>query len=195
MQYTNHSGGAKGADWYWKSLGGLYGVVTIDWRPDHINYMNEDDSRSMYAAVKNAAKALGRPTEFSGIGLVMRNWFQAHHAQAIYAIGHIVPPGQQDFKGFTNETGKQIVAGGTGWAVEMAIQMNKRVYVFNMGEEGTERWYVWNHDHNKFWPTFTPILTEQFAGIGSRIISPEGIQAIKDVYEKTFDQKEGDSMP
>lgn len=39
---------------------------------------------------------------------------------------------------------------------------------------------------NKFWQYETPTLTESFAGIGSRLLTPQGIQAIKDVYKKTF---------
>lgn len=190
-QYINHSGGAKGADEAWKLIGQPYGVETKDWRPEDLGHLSDVEIAQMLMAFGNAAKVLKRPYEFKGVALARRNWFQAHHAMAVYAIAHIIPPGGVCYQGFENETGKEIVAGGTGWAVEMAIQMNKRVYVFNMREEGFACWHVWNHEHKRFWPTFTPpILTQSFAGIGSRIITPEGIKAIIDVYEKTFGKKE-----
>lgn len=179
--YTNHSGGAAGADKEWKDQGHLYGVKTIDWRPEHLDSMFPAGRQKTLESVWKAAEALKRPKNFKGIELVQRNWFQAYHAQAIYAVAHITPPGGMDYKGFTNETGKEIVAGGTGWAVEMAIQMSKPVYVFDMG---TNVWHMWK-EITFVWVE-TPVLTETFAGIGSRLLSPQGIQAISDVYKKTF---------
>lgn len=184
MSYINHSGGALGADREWKDQGHFYGVKTIDWRPYHVKAMSTEGYHQMLNAVESAAKALGRPSQFKGVELVQRNWFQAHHAQAIYAVSYIVPPGEEDFKGFVNETGKEIVVGGTGWAVEIGIQMGKPVYVYNMAENC---WRKWMPSFNKFFAhEGSPILSKIFAGIGSRLLTPQGIQAIKDVYKKTF---------
>jgi len=181
--YINHSGGAKGADETWKELGKPHRVKTIDWRPHHVKAMSTEGYHNMLNAVKAAADALKRPHEFKGVELVHRNWFPAHHAQAIYAVSHIIAPGRTDFKGFENNTGKEIVAGGTGWAVEMGIQMEKPVYVYDMT---TDLWMVWSQSGNEFRLIDTPTLTEVFAGIGSRFLTPEGYFAIEDVYKKTF---------
>ena len=80
---------------------------------------------------------------------------------------------------------KDAVSGGTGYAVEMAIQAGKPVYLF---DQRTNKWYA-NTD-GTWVESNTPVLTKNFAGIGSRNISQEGINAIKDVYEKTFATKE-----
>jgi hypothetical protein len=92
-------------------------------------------------------------------------------------------PGQTDPRGFVNKAGKEIVAGGTGWAVEMAIQKGKPVHVFDMNRN---QWYKWDTFANKFVQEETPKLTQSFAGIGSRELTEAGIQAIRDVYNKTL---------
>lgn len=184
INYTNHTGGARGADITWDRIGRRYGVIHhVHWRPSDLETLPEGTLEKMNIAVEAAAKALGRPSQFKGIELVQRNWLQVRYGEAIYAVSYIIQPGETDFKGFVNETGKEIVSGGTGWAVEMAIQEKKRVYVYDMSRDD---WYVWNYDHCKFWATFVPTLTEQFAGIGSRNLTPSGVSAIENVYKKTF---------
>ena len=46
------------------------------------------------------------------------------------------------------------------------------------------KWFTWSN--NKFVEVDTPVLTENFAGIGTRNINEAGKQAIKEVYEKTI---------
>lgn len=184
--FTNHSGGAEGADMTWDKMGRKHGFENhIHWRPEHLSNLTPEGHRDMIRAFTDAAKALGRPTVFRGVELAQRNWLQAHHAYAIYAVARIINPGEFDgtpTRHFKNNTGKQVVSGGTGWAVEMAIQMNKTVYVFNMNDN---QWYVWNYHNKEFWPTFIPYLTESYAGIGSRNLTKMGEKAIEEVYLKT----------
>lgn len=181
--FTCHTGGAIGADNYWKHIGKENGVKVIDWRPHHLGSMTEEGKSQMLIDVKSAADVLKRPWNFKGNELVQRNWFIPHHSVAIYAIGKIVEPGEEDFKGFENKTGKQIVAGGTGWAVEMAIQKEKPVFVFCMKEN---KWMLWLQHAGYFSPiNDIPILTQSFGGIGSRVIGSAGVKAIEDVYRKT----------
>jgi hypothetical protein len=186
--YTNHSGGAKGADMKWDEIGRRYGVIDhVHWRPRDLEQLSGAALLKMKIDFDFAAKALKRPSEFKGVELAQRNWLQVRYGDAVYAIAHIVPLGGVCYQGFTNDTGREIVAGGTGWAVEMAIQKGKPVYVFDMSRD---KWYVWNDgpdgDAAHFYPSEVPTLTKNFAGIGSRILTPEGVQAIEDVYIKTF---------
>jgi hypothetical protein len=74
-------------------------------------------------------------------GRLIRNWSQVKHSDAVYAIGHLVKPGDRLFPNQQNDTrtAQQVaVQGGTGYAVEMAIQAGKPVYVFDQ-ERGM--WY------------------------------------------------------
>lgn len=185
--FTNHSGGADGADKTWDEIGRKHGFVNhIHWRPEHLNNLTPEGHQSMLEAYINTAKALHRPELFKGTALCQRNWIPTHHAESIYAISYILAPGQKDTLGRENKAPKEVVAGGTGWAVEMAIQMGKPVYVYDMGREGTENWYIWNKDEGRFWPTFTPILTEIYSGIGARSLTPAGKRAIEETYKHTI---------
>lgn len=183
-EYVNHSGGAKGSDLEWDRIGREFGFTNhTHWRPEHLNLMEKVDYDQMLIDVDNAAKVLGRPSVFRGVELVRRNWLQVHNVEAIYAIAYIVNPGDKDFKGFENKTGKQIVAGGTGWAVEMAIQKGKTVFVFDMT---TNRWWMWSETYKQFVPfVHTPPLRKKYAGIGSREITEKGKNAIREIYKST----------
>jgi hypothetical protein len=75
-------------------------------------------------------------------------------------------------------------SGGTGYAVQMAINENKPVYIFDMQYN---RWFKcidgqWSYSD-------VPVLTKHFAGIGSHEDSEfteAGREAIRQVYRKTF---------
>ena len=184
--YTNHSGGAKGADMKWDEIGRRYGVIDhVHWKPKDLEELPKETYAQMLKDVQSAGKVLKRPhMGFRGVELVHRNWLQVRYADAIYAIAHIVSSGEIDYRGFENKSGKEIVAGGTGWAVEMAIQKGKPVYVFDMSRNS---WYMWNYAFRNFCALKEPpTLIKDFAGIGSRLLTPQGIQAIEDVYIKTF---------
>lgn len=181
--FNNYSGGAPGSDLEWDRIGREFGVTNhLHFRPHHLVGLNPKFKDKMLIDVNNAAIALGRPNKFRGIEFVHRNWLQQDHASAIYAIGSIIENLDKDFKGFLNASGKQIIAGGTGWAVEMAIQNNKPVFVF---DQTRNRWHEW--DIHYFRSLFEPpTLTEKFAGIGTRQINDLGKQAITNVYKETF---------
>jgi hypothetical protein len=90
-------------------------------------------------------------------------------------------PGTQGER-ISNKTNKQIVDGGTGYAVEMSLQYNKPVYVFNQKDN---KWYKWKL--NQFREIdYIPKLTENFAGIGTRELTLEGISAIDNLYFSNF---------
>lgn len=183
--YTNHSGGAQGADTEWKSVGELKKVAeTTIWRPHHIKKMHFEDKMEMQKDLQLAAKALGRPDPTTPwMEIILRNWFPAHYAQAIFAVAPIVQPWEKDFRGFKNDTHKPIVAGGTGWAVQLGIQKEKPVFVFDLINNS---WYRWSYLTNDFVMSPTPKLTPVFAGIGSRKMTVEGVKAINEVYDYTL---------
>jgi hypothetical protein len=73
-----------------------------------------------------------------------------------------------------------MVKGGTGWAVQMAVDMNKRVFVY---DQQRKEWFTWMG--NKFEETGAPSLTKNFAGVGTREINEDGARAIREVYQFT----------
>ena len=104
--------------------------------------------------------------------LLRRNWFQVKNADAIFAVGKV--------SGTT-------VDGGTGWAVQLAIDNNKPVYVFDQNDN---QWKIWNG--TAFVNTTPPILTRNFAGIGTREITDAGIRAVRNLYIDTINSINGD---
>lgn len=184
--YTNHSGGCEGADMAWEIAGLEYGVKTIAYSfPNHVQYgahpyvMNQKELDEGWDACKIASETLNRPLyKLDGQryvkNLICRNWFQVKHAEAIFAIGTLVSGSDK------------LVNGGTGWAVQMAVDNKKPVYLF---DQDRCEWLMYDYVLSKAFIIFSgyaPTLTRNFAGIGTRQINDAGIRAIQKVYEHTF---------
>lgn len=173
-KYTCHSGGANGSDYTWgkviTKLGGTVRHYYWMQKTPHGNIeILQKDYDEGYNKILLANKILRRRPE-NYMNLLCRNWCQVKYSEAIFAIGRI------------NSILTQ-VDGGTGWAVQMAIDSSKKVYVFNLN---TNLWYRYNTVLKQFSTVGeTPILTMNFAGIGTRNITKEGIRAIYDICKKT----------
>jgi hypothetical protein len=183
--FINYSGAASGADTIWENTGKEFGLgKQVNYKPESLKKLTKEELKEIEDAYQQAVKDLGRkPLDadtFAG-GLVRRDYLQAKAADSVFAISTIVEPGEKDPKGYINKTNKPLVAGGTGYAVQMAINLGKPVYVF---DQIKNKWFYWNNNNN-FEEVSTPVLTEKFAGIGTREINDNGKKAIKNVYEKT----------
>jgi len=172
VKYTNHSGGALGSDSAWGDVGKPYGVISNHYYQDKTPKGNvkitPEQLKEGLVKAKQAAKDLGKYWSNKPYvqGLLARNWQQVKNADAVFAVGTI--------KG-------EYTDGGTGYAVAMAIRERKPVYVFDQTKES------WFKKSNKGWEKIdTPILTPNFAGIGTRKLSTVGKKAIESVYAKTF---------
>lgn len=186
-----NSGGAPGADTVFENECIKRGIPVIAWSfKTHKSeskcrkILTDEELKEGLEQVVIANKTLKR--NVWGLkpyvrNLLSRNWFQVKNSDAIYAIGVIQKPGWN------------IVNGGTGWAVQMAIDNNKPVYVFDQ-QEGHWFQYSTIKDENlndiggRFITTkdsvFLPKLTDKFAGIGTREINENGINAIKKLLEQ-----------
>ena len=192
-EFINYHGGAKKYDTYWEEDGKAFGVTqhkvyTVK-SYDELDQATKDKLESRYDAARTW---LGRNNvakdSYAG-KLVRRDMMQAAKADAIFAISEIVAPGIKGRKGYQNKTNHPIVEGGTGYAVASGILLNKPVYVFNQDSNyGYDTgWYKWDSTANNFVKTDIPVLTKNYAGIGSSTNETElGKQAIRDVYAKTF---------
>lgn len=201
-EYEMQSGGATGSDTYWGEMAINYGVGKVNhwWHrkatPNGNIEMNEEDFNEGKKKVEEANKILNRKLNENYIDLLSRDWNKVAKADAVFAIGIILNTGEKNQDGYINESKHQCVDGGTGWAVEMAIQAEKSVYVYDPVQES---WYFWNN--NKFVPTVTPTLTKSFAGIGvddnknNTFSKYQNIKtAIQDVFRKTFPSMHSDGM-
>ena len=172
--FTNHSGGAIGSDSYWGQTGEKYGVTSKHYHaegartPKGNTPVSKVELQEADEHLRKANETLKRkfPTSNEYVNnLLRRDWKQVKNADEIFAVSTIK---------------NNLVEGGTGWAVQMAIDQGKPVHVFN---QNTEKWYTYKD--NTWVETGTPILTPNFAGIGTRNINEAGKRAIDEVYENT----------
>jgi len=181
-EFVDHSGGAIGADSEFENIGREYGVI-------HYNHyyhgektprgnveITDEEFKEGKKHVLEANVTLNRKPD-SYMDLLARNWMQVKNADAIFAISTISRDGKT-------------VDGGTGWAVQMAIDANKpNVYVFDQGFRN--QWYKFDYDREQFVQLTNDEynnlkLTRHFAGIGTRKINDKGKAAIRYLYENTF---------
>lgn len=203
--YINHSGGAVGSDESWDIIGREFGVI------QHKHYREPgalkldsvaldskgikpvNISEALYnQGIQKATRAAQQMYGLQGqikMPYIIRNWAQVKNADSIYAIGVILKPGDRlntkdDRKALVPQ-----VKGGTGYAVQMAINEGKPVYVYDGTKNG---WFKYDYNIKDFVPTDVPTLTKNFAGIGSRKSQDwnKDLQAIRDVYANTFKVQE-----
>ncbi len=178
---TIHSGGCPGADMTWENESFLYGVKTIAYSfKGHVQegknqkILTNEELAEGWEHVKIAEKGIKRPLfriQFNQYvkNLLSRNWFQVKNADTIFAVGK-----------FFNDK-RTIVDGGTGWAVQMAIDNRKLIYLF---EQNQNCWFKYDYQSKRFEQmNCLPTLTENIAGIGTREINDNGINAIKEIIK------------
>jgi len=187
--FVNHSGGAVGSDSYWGHVGEQYGVVSNHYyygekTPEgNFEISAEDYEEGRYESAKAANYNWGYQYATMKDNRLIRNWAQVKYSDAIFAIGHLVRPGEKiSYK--KNETRVAVnacVQGGTGYAVAMAILHGKPVYVY---DQERKQWY--KNIEGKWLISDIPVLTENFAGVGTRELNEFGKKAIEDVYLSTL---------
>lgn len=185
--YTNHSGGAKGSDTEWDVIGKEFGMTDNRhyWMnnktPNGNTEISQADAIEGQQKVTEAARAMGRiePTHQVRDERLIRNWSQVKYADAVFAVTTMLNVGAE--MNYGKKAKIRQGKGGTGYAIEMAIQAGKPVYVFDQERN------AWFKNTDGKWATSeVPVLTENFAGIGTREINEAGKQAIRDVYENTI---------
>ena len=189
---TCHSGGATGSDSYWESIGANFGVKTraysyqTKYHQSHNKVeISDGDYKEGVDEINKANKHMDRFGINKYMNLLARNWAQVKYSNQVFAIGTIVEPGAKSPKGYYSKAKIQTVDGGTGYAVMMAINNMREVYVF---DQIKLKWFRWSYSTMSFIELKeTPkIRTHNFAGIGTREITADGIKAIEEVYQKTF---------
>ena len=176
-----HSGGAIGADSYFENLSEQYGIKTLAYSYKTAYHTsknkieltdNEFEEGALHISIANETLTKFKYKRY--LKLLARCWFQVKNAEQIFAISTIVTHNNREF-----------VKGGTGWAVQMAIDNKKPVFIF---EQNLNSWFCWDYSKNTFVKMEeTPIIsTTDFAGIGARNIAQNGIQAVEDLFKKSF---------
>ena len=209
---TNNSGGAKGSDAYWNYESTIIDASNMNWHnqdmvdrakqgleKDLVLNLLENNKQALikdeseYAKVvsiggKRLGKTAKNPSVINKLG---RNWYQVKNSDGIYAI-------IENFytRPDTGQLDMSNVSGGTGWAIAYAAEkidgIERLIYVYNQKDS---KWYKYNYNTNVFEVyNDTPVLTNKYAGIGTRNLKDNGKKAIKDVYEKTFKSQQPETQ-
>ena len=178
-RYTCYSGGASGSDLIFEleSLKKGYKVVAYSFEGHNTKSNNryiltDKELQEGFEHIKITNKRLNR--NLNNISpyvkkLISRDWFQVNSSDTIFAIGNL--------------DGVDNVKGGTGYAVSCAIDNNKPIYLF---EQNDNQWYYYDYETNRFEIyEKIPILTSKFAGIGTRQINENGLNAIIKLFEES----------
>ena len=210
------SGGARGSDAYWSKLLEKHGVPVIHFMPETkankrviTDYFKRrkkgeitgvdrglSDSELFEAgpAIERANITLKRKIKKdSTYDFLARNWYQFKNANAVYALGPI------EFGKKESSLNGRTVKGGTGWAVQMAVDANvKHINVFDTAQK---EWFKWSPIKNRFMKIQeAPSLRRNSAVVGTRgdirykdssgrwnyKLSKAAKQAMEDVVQKTF---------
>ena len=203
-KFTMTSGGAIGSDYYFGQIASKYNVVQRHFyhgqrSETNAPYGNEEISQSDYKegsikVAKAAARNFGYQYATMRDDRLVRNWAQVKYADAIFAVGEIANVGDKLFPNQKNDTRVAIapsVKGGTGYAVGMAINENKPVFVF---DQNKNKWFKYDYSTNNFVETSDVVLTPNFAGIGTREINENGKQAIEELFRNTFENHKNDEV-
>ena len=179
LEYTSmseismYSGGARGADSAWDFYSRKNGITNIIHIRDKENQklakgLSDRGISAVALTDEQMQEARDRIRALLGIdlkdslkdNLKARNYYQVTNADAVFAVAKLA----DDRKG---------VKGGTNMAVQLSIATNKPVHVFDVT---TEHWYKYDTSLRTFQQEDTPILTKNFAGIGTRDIENYQIQ-------------------
>ena len=191
--FTNHSGGAIGSDTYWGEIGNKYNIPTKHYylgkkTPNGNIEISKEDTAEGKVKVTKAAIQMGRinPNHTVKNELLIRDWAQVKYADAVFAVTTLLRVG--DKIDSTRIAKIPQGKGGTGYAIQMAINEDKPVYVY---DQVRNQWFTYKN--NTWVKTDTPVLTKNFAGIGTRNLNENGKKAIENVFNKTFNTLKQDS--
>jgi hypothetical protein len=176
--FTLLSGGARGAEAEFGACAEEYGVSE-----KHFSFAGRKTARTRglvllapdelrqgnvsRAYLESRMKRKYRKTE--DFNKVLQSiWHQVNPAGEVFAVGVIKPD--------------KTVKGGTGWAVELAKHQKKPVHVY---DQERRAWFAWTA--GEWHPAEPPVIRcARFAGTGTRSITPEGKQAIRGLFERSF---------
>lgn len=166
--YSILSGKNIGLDNVWKKIAGEYGVKFKSYSKDSVK-----DAKEAKKHANKANKTLKRAVSET----ILKDWLLVKHSDQIIAI--------TDFD--DNENCK----GHSGWVTQMAIDEGKPVYVYSIEDK---HWYtlVSDEDGEHWESTQAPILTKNTATVSDNVKSKEAEEAIRQVFENTFDKQEQD---
>ena len=179
--HTLLSGGARGAEAEFGACAEEWGLSELNFSFDGrdpergrglVNLTEEELAQGAVSQVYLTSKMHRQYPDTPFFRRMLQTiWHQVSTAGEVFCVGVVQADGT--------------VRGGTGWAVELARQWHKPVYVFDQEKGG---WMCWT---DGAWAAAgDPVIAERrFCGTGTRSLTPAGKQAIRELFTRSFGQK------
>ena len=177
--YLVVTGGSQGTEQAAETLARDYGIpVAIKIGPNHprssrITPLTREELNDACEPMGNAAHAITRPVPKSPIAceLLLRYYFVVNEADSIFVFGYLSSSQKQ-------------VQGNTGFAVQAAIELQKRIFLYDVN---FHQWYEWHPPSARFSPMRArfPILAPKSAILGSKAFPSKAQQALTSLFERT----------
>jgi len=174
---TLYSGGHRGAEAQFGSLSEEWNIqeVTLSFeghepeRTRGLRLLNKEELQKGDVSMEIVSKRMKRTySQMDKIRKVIQSLFHmVNNGHHVIAVGWI----QAD----------NTVKGGTGWGVELAKLFNRPLSVYDQDRKG---WFSWDGSQ---WVEQTPVITsDSFAGTGTRFLTDDGRQALRELYIRSF---------
>lgn len=179
--YTLLSGGARGAEAEFGSCAQSWGIAELNFSFDGrspersrglVNLTDAELAQGAVSRVYLQSKMHRSYPDTPTFRRILQTiWHQVSTAGQVFAVGVIQEDGT--------------IRGGTGWAVELARNWHKPLFVFDQERRG---WFTWRDGAWVAEPA--PIISERrYCGAGTRSLSDDGKRAIRELYERSFGDK------
>jgi hypothetical protein len=174
---TLYSGGHKGAEAEFGKLAEAWKINEVNFsfeghapeRTQGVRVLGQEELQKGDISMEIVSKRMNRTySKTDKIRKVIQSIFHmVNNGYHVIAVGWI----QAD----------NTVKGGTGWGVELAKLFNRPLSVYDQDRKG---WFSWE---NSQWVENTPVITsDTFSGTGTRNLSDDGQQALRDLFTRSF---------
>jgi len=174
---TLYSGGHKGAEAEFGKLAEAWNIKEVN-----ISFEGHNAERTRGVRVLNREELQKGDVSMEIVSKLMKRTYSRTEKirKVIQTIFHMVNSGHHIIAvGWIQAD--STVKGGTGWGVELAKLFNRPLSVYDQERKG---WFSWE---NSQWVESTPVITsDTFVGTGTRYLSDDGRQALRDLFIRSF---------
>jgi hypothetical protein len=174
---TLYSGGHKGSETEFGKNAEIWGINEVNFtfeghiveRDKNLHVLTPEELKKGDISMEIVSKRMGRTySKADKIRKVIQSIFHmVNNGYHVFTIGWIQPD--------------NTVKGGTGWGVELAKLFNRPVSVYDQDRKG---WFSWVDNQ---WKADTPVIKDKdFVGTGTRNLTEDGKNAIRELFEKSF---------
>jgi len=177
---TLYSGGHKGAEAEFGKLAEEWGIEEVN-----ISFDGHDSERTRGVRVLSKEELQKGDVSMEIVSKRMHRTYARTDKirKVIQSLFHMVNNGHHVVAvGWIQEDGT--VKGGTGWGVELAKLFNRPLSVYDQDHKA---WFSW--ENNQWVKTQPVIQADTFAGTGTRNLSDDGRQALRELFTRSFGTK------